>query len=84
MATQTATAHPLEPLAPAELARAGELVRGELPEPRFVSVGLHEPPKADYLAWRAGGERPARARSPSWSTTSTACTSSCAISARMR
>ena len=60
MATQTATAHPLEPLAPAELARAGELVRGELPEPRFVSVGLHEPPKADYLAWRAGGERPAR------------------------
>jgi primary-amine oxidase len=60
MATQTATAHPLEPLAPAELARATELVRGELPEARFVSVGLHEPPKADYLAWRAGGQRPAR------------------------
>ena len=27
---------------------------------RFVSVGLREPPKAAYLAWLAGGARPAR------------------------
>ena len=31
-----------------------------LADARFVSIGLHEPPKADYLAWLAGGARPAR------------------------
>jgi primary-amine oxidase len=61
MAIQHATAaHPLEPLAPGELERAAELVRAALSDVRFVSIGLHEPPKADYLAWLAGGARPAR------------------------
>jgi primary-amine oxidase len=60
MAIETVTAHPLEPLAPAELSQAAELARSSLPEARFVSIGLHEPPKADYLAWLAGGARPAR------------------------
>jgi primary-amine oxidase len=60
MAIQHVTAHPLEPLAPAELERAAELVRGRLPDARFVSIGLHEPPKAEYLAWRADGPRPPR------------------------
>ena len=60
MATQNATAHPLEPLAPAELERAAELVRATLPGGRFVSLGLHEPPKAAYLAWLDGAARPPR------------------------
>ncbi|MDX6599460.1 MAG: primary-amine oxidase [Gaiellales bacterium] len=60
MAIQHATAHPLEPLAPPELERAAELVRGVLENARFVSIGLNEPPKAEYLAWLAGGPRPAR------------------------
>jgi primary-amine oxidase len=60
MAIQDATAHPLEPLAPAELEHAAELVRGHLADARFVSIGLQEPAKADYLAWLDGGSRPAR------------------------
>ena len=61
MAIQRATAaHPLEPLAPEELERAAELVRAALAGARFVSIGLQEPPKSDYLAWLAGGVRPAR------------------------
>ena len=60
MATRNATAHPLEPLAPAELERAAELVRGALAGARFVSLGLHEPPKAGYLAWLDGAARPPR------------------------
>ncbi|HET6172688.1 MAG TPA: primary-amine oxidase [Gaiellales bacterium] len=55
-----AAPHPLEPLALGELTRAAQLARGHLPEARFVSIGLHEPAKADYLAWLAGGPRPAR------------------------
>ncbi len=62
MAIQHATAHPLEPLAPAELERAAELVRAALAGARFVSIGLHEPPKADYLAWLDGGRAPAALR----------------------
>ena len=59
--------------------RAG--ARRACPGARFVSIGLHEPPKADYLAWLAGGARPAslRARRSS-SIASAACTSSCATS----
>ena len=60
MATANATTHPLEPLTPGELARAADLARACLPGARFVSIGLHEPLKAGYLAWLAGGERPAR------------------------
>jgi primary-amine oxidase len=60
MAIQHATVHPLEPLAPGELERAAELVRGHLADARFVSIGLHEPAKADYLAWLDGGSRPPR------------------------
>jgi primary-amine oxidase len=60
MAIVNATAHPLEPLTPEELARAAALARARLPDGRFVSIGLQEPPKAEYLAWLAGGERPAR------------------------
>jgi primary-amine oxidase len=55
-----ATAHPLEPLAPGELERAAELVRGRVADARFVSLGLSEPPKAAYLAWLDGGPHPAR------------------------
>jgi primary-amine oxidase len=54
------TRHPLEPLTPRELARAADLARARLPDARFVSIGLQEPPKAGYLAWLAGGECPAR------------------------
>ncbi len=60
MAIQHVTAHPLEPLAPAELERAADLVRGRLDGARFVSIGLQEPPKASYHAWLAGGPRPPR------------------------
>jgi primary-amine oxidase len=60
MATTQKSAHPLEPLAAGELERAAALVRAELEEARFVSIGLQEPPKAGYLAWLDGGPRPAR------------------------
>ena len=60
MATRHATAHPLEALVPGELERAAEMVRATLAGARFVSIGLHEPPKADYLAWLGGGPCPAR------------------------
>ena len=60
MATPHLTTHPLEPLVPAELERAAELVRGRLAAARFVSLGLHEPAKAEYLAWLGGGPRPVR------------------------
>ncbi|MDX6561272.1 MAG: primary-amine oxidase, partial [Gaiellales bacterium] len=60
MAIQHATAHPLEPLAPAELERAAALVRARVAAARFVSLALHEPVKSEYLAWLDGGPRPAR------------------------
>jgi primary-amine oxidase len=60
MATQRVTAHPLEPLAPEELERAAEFARAHAPDGRFVSIGLLEPPKSEYLAWLGGGARPAR------------------------
>jgi primary-amine oxidase len=60
MATEHAPAHPLEPLAPGELERAAALARSRVDDARFVSIGLHEPVKGDYLAWLDGGARPAR------------------------
>ena len=60
MAIQHATAHPLEPLAPAELERAAALARERVAGARFVSIGLCEPLKAEYLAWLGGAPRPAR------------------------
>ncbi len=60
MAIPRATAHPLEPLALAELEQAAELARGAVPGARFVSIGLAEPAKAGYLAWRGGGPLPGR------------------------
>jgi primary-amine oxidase len=60
MATQHATAHPLEPLAPGELERAAALARACVEDARFVSIGLREPTKVEYLAWLGGGPRPAR------------------------
>jgi primary-amine oxidase len=60
MAIQHVTAHPLEPLAPPELERAAALARDCIAGARFVSIGLCEPPKAEYLAWLGGAARPAR------------------------
>ncbi len=60
---QTSTAHPLDPLTAAELARAVEAMRddGALAEGvRVISVDLHEPDKAALLEWRNGGGRPPR------------------------
>jgi primary-amine oxidase len=54
----TATAdHPLAMLSAAEMRRAGEIIlgSGRLPESaRFVHLVLHEPPKAEVLAWNPG------------------------------
>jgi primary-amine oxidase len=60
MVIQQATAHPLDPLSPDELERAAALARTRVENARFVSIGLEEPPKSDYLAWLDGGPRPAR------------------------
>ncbi|SNB77175.1 primary-amine oxidase [Arboricoccus pini] len=49
--------HPLEPLTPAEIARAAEIVRGhlELDGPfHFETIELLEPPKAEVRAFRQG------------------------------
>ncbi len=47
-----AAAHPLDPLTPAELRRAVELVRADrLGRIRFVTVALVEPSKEDLAAW---------------------------------
>ena len=60
MAIADVTAHPLAPLVPVELERAAALVRERVDAARFVSIGLHDPPKAAYLAWVDGGTRPPR------------------------
>jgi primary-amine oxidase len=60
---QTSTAHPLDPLTAAELARAVEIMRadGVLAEGvRVISVDLREPDKATLGEWRNGGGRPPR------------------------
>ncbi|MDT7640238.1 MAG: primary-amine oxidase, partial [Pseudonocardiales bacterium] len=56
-ATAGPPAHPLEPLSAAEIAAAGSLLRevaGLAPTARFVFITLHEPAKADVLAWTPG------------------------------
>ncbi|WP_374970867.1 primary-amine oxidase [Terrabacter sp. BE26] len=50
----TATTHPLSPLTAEEVKAATEILirSGQVPAGvRFVSVSLHEPPKAQVLAW---------------------------------
>ncbi len=50
--------HPLEPLTVEEIAAAVEILRSQRPlgaRVRFVSVFLHEPPKAVVLAFPSGG-----------------------------
>src|ERR1051326_3708546 len=51
-------AHPLDPLTAEEIGRATDLIRADrnlgLERVRFVSVNLHEPPKAKVLAFRPG------------------------------
>ncbi|MEJ7894041.1 MAG: primary-amine oxidase [Solirubrobacteraceae bacterium] len=56
------TTHPLEPLAAEEISAAADLLRtsGDLAEPRFVFIMLHEPPKEAVRAWSADGPTPAR------------------------
>ncbi len=52
-----ATAHPLDPLTPAEIETAAALVRADPRAPaalRFVSVDLREPPKSEVLAHAPG------------------------------
>lgn len=63
----TTDAHPLDPLSPAEIAAAAEACRqlaaGQIgvQELRYNVITLKEPPKAELLAFEAGGgERPAR------------------------
>jgi len=51
------TAHPLDPLSSAEILSACELlkaIKGLGAELRFAMVHLHEPPKAEVLAYKAG------------------------------
>jgi len=56
--------HPLEPLSAAEITQAVALVRADArcgPQVRFVSVELHEPPKARVLAYETGDAPPREA-----------------------
>src|ERR1700679_3664284 len=49
--------HPLDPLSPAEILSACELLKATKrlgAELRFAMVHLHEPPKAEVLAYTAG------------------------------
>ena len=59
----TTVAHPLQPLSAAEIGAAAALLRdaGHVgPSGRFVSLVLHEPPKADVLAFDADAAPVAR------------------------
>jgi primary-amine oxidase len=59
----TTTAHPLDPLSAAELARAVATMRSDgvvADGVRVISVDLREPDKADLREWREGGARPVR------------------------
>jgi primary-amine oxidase len=59
-------AHPLDPLSAAEVAAARSSVRSHAEfaalgeRTRFISIALHEPPKAAVLEWAAGGAAPGR------------------------
>ena len=61
---ETRTRNPLEPLSPDEIRRAAELLREQRdlgPKVRFVTIGLHEPPKPAVLDHdRNGGPAPDR------------------------
>ena len=61
---ETITGNPLEPLSPDEIRRAAELLREQRdlgPKVRFVTIGLHEPPKHAVLGHdRNGGPAPDR------------------------
>ena len=51
--------HPLDPLSPAEIAAAAQLIRDDPRAPaalRFVSVDLREPPKRQVLEYRPGDQ----------------------------
>ena len=51
------SAHPLEPLTPSEISQAVAIVRQDsryANSMRFVSVSLHEPPKAVVAAYQPG------------------------------
>ena len=53
------TAHPLDPLSSAEIAAACTILKEQKKlgqDTRFAFVQLEEPPKADVLAWKAGGK----------------------------
>ena len=53
--------HPLAPLTADEVAAASTILteaRGLGPSSRFVFVALHEPPKAQVLAWSPGTALP--------------------------
>ena len=60
----TLTRNPLEPLSPDEIRRASELLREQRdlgPKVRFVTIGLHEPPKPAVVEHdRNGGPAPDR------------------------
>jgi primary-amine oxidase len=62
---RTATANPLEPLSPDEMREVAAVLRQDRdlgPSVRFVTVGLHEPPKAEVIAAdRGDGPAPERA-----------------------
>lgn len=62
---RTETTNPLEPLGPDEIRRTAAVLReqkGIGPRVRFVTIALHEPPKADVLEHeRNGGPPPERA-----------------------
>ncbi|HYB88114.1 MAG TPA: primary-amine oxidase [Streptosporangiaceae bacterium] len=63
-ARATAACHPLDPLTADEIRQAGGILTGDdrlSPAIRFVSVGLHEPPKAEDAPARPGQAPPREA-----------------------
>ena len=61
-ATAVAAPHPLDALTADEIRAVAAIARGDarLAEAAFASVTLHEPAKADVLAWQPGGSLPGR------------------------
>ncbi|CCX31810.1 Similar to Copper amine oxidase 1; acc. no. Q12556 [Pyronema omphalodes CBS 100304] len=63
----TVDIHPLTPLLPAEIVLSHEILKSSFAFNRtaeqsfhFKCITLHEPPKADLLAWQTGGPKPLR------------------------
>ncbi|MBO0801605.1 MAG: primary-amine oxidase [Nocardiopsaceae bacterium] len=59
----SASAHPLDPLTPAEIGAAAAAVKAERglgPDARFVYVSLYEPTKHEVIAFEQGGSAPER------------------------